>query len=104
MAKKIVLPIWIGIIPSLLVKWLNDLITNTPVKNKLLTLDDNAQYPGATIAFEADVADYGGAFVNYTPPAGITGLLVIATDTNATTPGKRLYSYANAVWSYVTLT
>ncbi len=51
-----------------------------------------------------DVADYGGAFASYIPPTGSKGAIRIAIDTNATTPGKRLYAFANSAWSSVTLT
>ena len=50
------------------------------------------------------VNDYGGGFANYTPPAGVEGMVIVAVDTNTTTPGKRLYVYANGSWSYVELT
>ena len=50
-----------------------------------------------------DVDDYGGNFANYTPPTGAEGMMVVAIDTNSTTPGKRLYIYANGEWTYVTL-
>ncbi len=56
------------------------------------------------IATRVDVGDYGGAFANYTPPAGAEGRIVIAIDTNATTPGQRIYVYANGAWHYVDLT
>lgn len=52
----------------------------------------------------ADVADYGGTFVNYVPPTGAGIAIRIAIDTNATTPGKRLYAFADSAWSYVDLT
>jgi hypothetical protein len=51
-----------------------------------------------------DVADYGGAFSTYTPPTGYGGLIILAADTNATTPGTRLYAYVNGAWKYVDLT
>jgi len=55
------------------------------------------------IITKVDVGDYGGNFANYTPPTGKEGLIVIAIDTNATAPGKRLYVYANGAWHYVDL-
>jgi hypothetical protein len=56
------------------------------------------------VRVRTDVADYGGGFLNYTPPAGAEGALVLAADTNATTPGQRLYCYVNGTWRYVDLT
>jgi len=50
------------------------------------------------------VADYGGNFANFTLPSGEEGLIIIAIDTNSTSPGKRLYVYANGAWHYVDLT
>jgi hypothetical protein len=52
----------------------------------------------------ADVADYGGAFATYTPPTGEEGMIILAADTNATTPGQRIYAYVNGAWHYVDLT
>jgi hypothetical protein len=51
-----------------------------------------------------DVGDYGGNFANYTPPAGEEGAMVVAVDTNAGAPGKRLYIFADGRWNYVGLT
>ena len=51
-----------------------------------------------------DVDDYGGNFTNYTPPTGANGLIILAEDTNATNPGRRLYAYINGNWRYVDLT
>jgi len=56
------------------------------------------------VVTKVDVGDYGGNFTNYTPPAGEEGMIMVAVDTNATTPGKRLYVYANGAWNYVDLT
>jgi len=56
------------------------------------------------VVTKVDVGDYGGNFANYTPPTGEEGLMVVAIDTNATSPGKRLYIYANGQWNYVDLT
>lgn len=53
---------------------------------------------------KVDVGDYGGNFANYTPPTGREGLMIVAIDTNATNPGKRLYVYANGQWNYVDFT
>lgn len=51
-----------------------------------------------------DIDDYGGAFATYTPPATAEeGEQRVAIDTNTTTPGKRLYIYANGAWNYVEL-
>jgi len=55
------------------------------------------------IAFES--GDFGGGFLNYTPPTPKTDFDIrIVQDTNATTPGKRLYIYAGGSWHYVDLT
>ena len=52
------------------------------------------------IAYEE--ADFGGGFANYSPPEPKTDFdLRIVKDTNATTPGKRLYIYAGGNWHYV---
>jgi len=59
---------------------------------------------GAFVLKRVDVADYGGDFVNYTPPAGEEGAMVVAVDTNVTAPGQRLYIYANGAWRYTPLT
>jgi len=59
---------------------------------------------GVFVLKKVDVADYGGAFANYTPPTGEEGAMVVAIDTNAVSPGKRLYIYANGAWNYVDLT
>ena len=56
------------------------------------------------IGIEPYVADYGGGFANFVPPTGFEGRIIVAIDTNATTPGKRIYVYANAAWNYVNLT
>ena len=50
------------------------------------------------------VSDYGGGFANFTPPAGKEGMIIVAVDTNSTTPGTRLYVYANGSWKYIDLT
>jgi len=68
----------------------------------LLKTDDYFQ-ASLGIITKVDVDDYGGNFANYTPPTGKEGLIVIAIDTNATNPGKRLYVYANGEWHYVDL-
>ena len=49
------------------------------------------------------VADYGGGLANFTPPADAEdGDLVIAVDTNATTPAQAIYFKANGTWYKVT--
>lgn len=54
------------------------------------------------IAYEK--GDFGGGFANYTPPTPVTDFeLRIVEDTNATTPGKRLYIFAGGAWHYVAL-
>ncbi|WP_457641453.1 hypothetical protein [Persephonella sp.] len=60
-------------------------------------------YINGLVAYES--ADYGGGFATYTPPSvdGDFDIRVVE-DTNATTPGKRLYIYAGGVWHYVALT
>lgn len=50
------------------------------------------------------VSDYGGDFASFAPPTGWEGRIIIVIDTNATSPGKRLYCYANSEWHYVNLT
>ena len=56
------------------------------------------------VRIRQDVADYGGNFTNYTPPTGASGLIILAEDTNATNPARRLYAYVNGSWRYVDLT
>jgi len=56
------------------------------------------------IQLRRDAGDYGGGFTNYTPPAGEEGYILVAEDTNATTPGRRLYVFTGGVWRYVDLT
>jgi len=51
-----------------------------------------------------DSGDYGGNFSTYTPPAGEEGRILVAEDTNATSPGRRLYVYSGGAWRYVDLT
>jgi len=65
-------------------------------------LDANTQ--AVLVRIRTDIADYGGAFAAYTPPTGEEGALVLAEDTNAVTPGRRLYAYINGTWRYVDLT
>jgi len=50
-----------------------------------------------------DIGDYGEEFTTYTLPTGSEGAIRIVVNTNHVTPGKRLYVYANSIWSYVTL-
>jgi len=50
-----------------------------------------------------DAADYGGGFATYTPPTGREAAMLVVEDTNATTPGRRLYVYSGATWRYVAL-
>ena len=52
---------------------------------------------------KVDVGDFGGGFANYTPSPSVEGAIIIAIDTNAVSPGKRLYVYANGAWHYVDL-
>lgn len=59
---------------------------------------------GNLISLRRDAADYGGGFSAYTPPTGREGAMLVAEDTNATTPGRRLYIYSGAAWRYVDLT
>ena len=56
------------------------------------------------VRVRSDVGDYGGGFATYTPPTGYSGLIITAADTNATTPGQRIYAYVNGAWHYVDLT
>ena len=56
-----------------------------------------------SVELRRDTADYGGGFSTYTPPTGAEGLIVIAEDTNAVTPGRRIYVYSGAAWRYVAL-
>ena len=58
---------------------------------------------GAIPLIRRDADDYGGGFSTYTPPAGKEGRMVIAEDTNATTPGRRIYVYSGGAWRYVAL-
>ena len=55
------------------------------------------------IAYES--ADYGGGFLNYTPPVvDQDNDIRVVQDTNATTPGIRLYVKVNGSWFFVDLT
>jgi len=56
------------------------------------------------VSIRRDSGDYGGGFVNYTPPTGREGALLVVEDTNAVTPGRRLYVYSGGAWRYVDLT
>jgi len=51
-----------------------------------------------------DAGDYGGNFSLYNPPTGTEGDIIIAEDTNATAPGRRIYVYSGGAWRYVNLT
>jgi len=55
------------------------------------------------VVIRKDTGDYGGNFANYTPPTGYEGALLVAEDTNATAPGRRLYVYCGGKWRYVNL-
>ena len=70
-------------------------VDNTPI---------GGSYYVTGIITRVDVGDYGGNFANYTPPEGKEGMIIVAIDTNSTSPGKRLYVYANGAWHYVDLT
>jgi len=52
-----------------------------------------------------DESDYGEEFANYSPtlPAETDFDIRVVRNTNAKTPGKRLYIYANGVWHYLNL-
>lgn len=79
---------------------------NTPATGAFtdLSASNVADFTSSGMKTKYDVGDYGGGFSTYTPPTGAEGLIVVAIDTNATTPGKRLYIYANSTWNYVDLT
>jgi len=62
---------------------------------------DASQY---SAVLRRDSGDYGGNFANYTPPTGREGLTIVAEDTNATAPGRRIYVYSGGAWRYVNLT
>jgi len=49
-------------------------------------------------------ADYGGGFSTFTPPTLVPGKIFLARDTNATTPGWRLYAGFSDGWHYIDLT
>lgn len=50
-------------------------------------------------------ADYGGNFVNFTPPSAEQGKFFFAEDTNSSTPAKRLYICLDgSTWSYIDIT
>jgi len=55
------------------------------------------------VSIRRDAGDYGGNFANYTPPTGREGALLVAEDTNAVSPGRRLYVYSGGAWRYVDL-
>jgi hypothetical protein len=76
-------------------------------KANVIAQNSMTQKPNAYISglIGYDSADYGGGFLNYTPPTPDGDFDIrIAIDTNATTPGKRLYVYAGGSWHYVDLT
>jgi len=55
------------------------------------------------IGIEYYVDDYGGNFVNFTPPNGFEGRIIAVADTNSSNPGQRLYVYINGSWRHVDL-
>ena len=57
-----------------------------------------------SVVLRRDSGDYGGNFSTYTPPSGEEGLIIIANDTNSTSPGHRIYIYSGGAWHYVDLT
>lgn len=77
------------------------------MKANIIAQHSTSQTPNAYInglvAYES--SDYGGAFATYTPPSVDSDFDIrVVEDTNATTPGKRLYVYAGGTWHYVDLT
>jgi len=56
------------------------------------------------IITKVDVGDYGGGFANYSPSPSEEGVVILAIDTNSTSPGARIYVYANGKWYYTELT
>ncbi|AQQ75539.1 hypothetical protein JDFR1000234_64 [uncultured archaeal virus] len=68
------------------------------------TYQDSAKLMGGLFGLRVFSADYGGAFATFTPPSGWEGAMLIAEDTNATTPGQRLYVYVGGAWRYIDLT
>ena len=65
--------------------------------------DPLANIATAPLNIRRDAGDYGGNFASYTPPPGAEGRMVIAEDTNATTPGRRIYVYSSGAWRYSSL-
>jgi hypothetical protein len=91
--------------------WPGIAIAGSDMQTEVITMKNNGDVTAtgkvagqSGLITKVDVGDYGGNFANYTPPAGEEGLMVIAIDTNSTSPGKRLYIYANGQWNYVDLT
>ena len=65
--------------------------------------DPDTFTPGYMPIVMRDAADYGGGFATYTSPPGQEGRILVAEDTNAGTPGRRLYVYSGGAWRYVAL-
>lgn len=55
------------------------------------------------VVVRRDAGDYGGNFSTYTPPTGEEALIIIAEDTNAGSPGRRIYVYSGGAWRYANL-
>jgi len=63
----------------------------------------NANANAKPILLRRDAGDYGGGFSTYSPPTGEEGYILLAEDTNAGAPGRRLYAYSGGAWRYVDL-
>lgn len=68
-----------------------------PTPNKMQVVESNGFLPIKYIE-----GDFGGGFTNLTLDSPDTNVIVIVRDTNTTTPGCRLYVYADS-WKYVDL-
>ena len=75
----------------------------TPVNKAGDTMLGNLGAGSTLFVLRRDAADYGGNFSTYTPPTGVEGGMLVAEDTNAGSPARRLYVYSGAAWRYVAL-
>ena len=76
------------------------------MRNNLVAQNAKRALPNVVIEglIAYDSGDYGATF-NYTPPQPKADFDIrVVVNTNATTPGKRLYIYAGGAWHYVSLT
>ena len=75
-----------------------EVATVTPTAKKAPVLESNGFLPVKYME-----GDFGGGFATLSLPTPDTSCIVLVRDTNATTPGVRLYVYAGNEWKYVDL-